>query len=46
MAAILIKPQFEAGRLHIGKNGLVLSKKVPIVPDVAALVSEALSGKS
>lgn len=27
MAAILIKPQFEAGRSHIGKNGLVLSKK-------------------
>ena len=25
---ILIKPQFEAGRENIGKNGLVLSQKV------------------
>ena len=27
---VLIKPQFEAGRENIGKNGLVLSKKVHI----------------
>ena len=28
MAVVLIKPQFEAGKENIGKNGLVLSKKV------------------
>lgn len=28
MAAVLIKPQFEAGRENIGKNGLVKSRKV------------------
>ena len=30
MAVVLIKPQFEAGREHIGKHGLVLSEKVHI----------------
>lgn len=30
MAAVLIKPQFEAGRENIGKNGLVKSQKIHV----------------
>lgn len=42
MAAVLIKPQFEAGRENIGKNGIVKSRNVHIsvVADILSFAAE------
>ncbi len=42
MAAVLIKPQFEAGRENVGKNGIVKSRNVHmnILSDITAFAKE------